>query len=207
MRIEIGGLQRRLKTTTIYVTHDQVEAMTLGDRIVVLADGRIQQVGRPIDLYRAPANRFVAGFIGTPPMNFVGGTLIEKDGQRRFGTTGVRVNLPGDNNALPRREEPLTLGIRPEDLRVQPAGDSSSKTTGSAQSLVGRVVLVERLGGTSHVHFDVEEGAARMMASVTNDWLPDVGDSISVTIPVDQVHLFAADGTAIRLSAGSLPRA
>ncbi len=85
MRIEIGSLQRRLKTTTIYVTHDQVEAMTLGDRIVVLANGKIQQVGRPIELYRSPVNRFVAGFIGTPPMNFIDGS-VQGDG----GRDGVR---------------------------------------------------------------------------------------------------------------------
>ena len=96
MRIEIGSLQRRLKTTTIYVTHDQVEAMTLGDRIVVLANGRIQQVGRPIELYRRPVNRFVAGFIGSPPMNFVAGHAQAEDGRLAFVADGVRVALPAD---------------------------------------------------------------------------------------------------------------
>ena len=96
MRIEIGSLQRRLKTTTIYVTHDQVEAMTLGDRIVVLANGRIQQVGRPIELYRSPVNRFVAGFIGTPPMNFVAGQTQAEDGRLAFVADGVRVTLGAD---------------------------------------------------------------------------------------------------------------
>src|SRR5688572_22521391 len=90
MRIEIGTLQRRLGTTALYVTHDQVEAMTLGDRIVVLADRRVQQVGRPIDVYRAPVNRFVAGFIGTPPMNFVDGHLAVDDGSTFFLTDGAR---------------------------------------------------------------------------------------------------------------------
>ena len=99
MRIEIGGLQRRLKTTTIYVTHDQVEAMTLGDRIVVLADGRIQQIGRPIDLYRAPVNRFVAGFIGTPPMNFVEGSLREENGQVSLIAEGISIRLPREKIA------------------------------------------------------------------------------------------------------------
>ena len=199
MRIEIGGLQRRLKTPTIYVTHDQVEAMTLGDRIVVLADGRIQQVGRPIDLYRAPVNRFVAGFIGTPTMNFVDGTLLDDDGQRFFGATGVRIKLPPEKTTNQKRGQPLTLGIRPEDLRVESANDSSGKGLQSADSLVGRVVLVERLGGTSHVHFDVDGGtpANRMMASVSNDRLPAVGDLITVRAPAEQVHLFAADGAAI----------
>ncbi|MDB4899162.1 MAG: transporter related protein, partial [Gemmatimonadetes bacterium] len=94
MRMEIGTLQRRLKTTTIYVTHDQVEAMTLGDRIVVLANGRIQQVGRPIELYRAPVNRFVAGFIGTPPMNFIEGRVEHGAGAARFVAEEVTVALP-----------------------------------------------------------------------------------------------------------------
>src|SRR6267142_1257395 len=93
MRIEIGGLQRRLNTTTIYVTHDQVEAMTLGDRIVVLSAGRIQQVGKPIELYRNPVNRFVAGFIGTPPMNFLEGALREDNGAVFFIADGMGINV------------------------------------------------------------------------------------------------------------------
>ncbi len=188
MRIEIGGLQRRLKTTTIYVTHDQVEAMTLGDRIVVLADGRIQQIGRPIDLYRAPVNRFVAGFIGTPPMNFVEGTLREENGEVSFIATGVTIKLRRDNTGTAKPADPLTLGIRPEDLRIDPSSD--------ADALPGSVVLVERLGGTSHVHFDVE-GGSRLMASVSNDQLPDVGDTIRVRVPPERVHLFGSDGKTI----------
>ena len=114
MRIEIGSLQRRLKTTTIYVTHDQVEAMTLGDRIVVLANGRIQQVGRPIELYRRPVNRFVAGFIGSPPMNFVDGACAggrwTVGVRRRWrprgtarGTHGGGEYLRGDHPGYPSR--------------------------------------------------------------------------------------------------------
>jgi ABC-type sugar transport system ATPase subunit len=165
MRIEIGALQRRLRTTTVYVTHDQVEAMTLGDRIVVLAHGVIQQVGRPIDLYRTPANRFVAGFIGTPPMNFV---------PARFAAESLGVSPDGGAD---------TLGIRPEDVRVAPGA-------------TGRVVLVERLGGTSHVHVDV--GPHRLVAAVTGDALPDVGDSVAVELSADRVHLFDTRGLAIR---------
>src|SRR4029077_3311287 len=114
MRIEIGGLQRRLKTTTVYVTHDQVEAMTLGDRIVVLADGRIQQIGRPIDLYQNPVNRFVAGFIGTPAMNFLDGTLASEGGRLYFSTEAARLNRQSGTAAV-ASTEPVTLGIRPED--------------------------------------------------------------------------------------------
>jgi multiple sugar transport system ATP-binding protein len=201
MRIEIGGLQRRLKTTTIYVTHDQVEAMTLGDRIVVLADGRIQQIGRPIELYRAPLNHFVAGFIGTPPMNFVAGSLRESNGQMIFIAEGISLNVPRDKTALAKAAEPLTLGIRPEDLRVDSSGGASAESGPPGEVLTGRVLLVERLGGTSHVHFDVEAGGNRMMASVSNDRLPAVGETITVRVPPERVHLFGADGKAISNSA------
>jgi ABC-type sugar transport system ATPase subunit len=184
MRIEIGALQRRLNTTTIYVTHDQVEAMTLGDRIVVLAGGRIQQVGKPIDLYRAPANRFVAGFIGTPPMNFIEGVI---EGEA-FLADGVRVGLKVDSLMAPAHT-PLTLGIRPEDLEVV-VGNAPERNTSS--QLAGRVVLVERLGGTSHIHFDV--GANRLLASVSGEQLPAVGDTLAIRIPAARTHLFGADG-------------
>jgi len=196
MRIEIGGLQRRLKTTTIYVTHDQVEAMTLGDRIVVLADGRIQQIGRPIDLYRAPVNRFVAGFIGTPPMNFVDGRLRQENGQVLFSAGGISITLPREKAATAKAAESLTLGIRPEDLLLNAAGAASEAGAPTSEAFSGRVVLVERLGGTSHVHFDVE-GGNRMMASVMNDRLPDVGETISVRVAPERVHLFGVDGTTI----------
>ncbi|MEP6904930.1 MAG: sn-glycerol-3-phosphate ABC transporter ATP-binding protein UgpC [Gemmatimonadales bacterium] len=188
MRIEIGGLQRRLKTTAIYVTHDQVEAMTLGDRIVVLADGRIQQVGRPIELYSAPVNRFVAGFIGTPAMNFVTGMREEANGEAAFIAEGMSVKLPGKTISASVPGESMTMGIRPEDLIIERGAQNDD-------NLVGRVVLVERLGGTSHIHFDV--GPNRMMASVSNESLPEVGGNISVNVPAGLVHLFARDGKTL----------
>ena len=192
MRIEIGALQRRLKTTTVYVTHDQVEAMTLGDRIVVLADGRIQQVGRPIELYRAPVNRFVAGFIGTPPMNFVDGRIDTRDGGApRFIALPIELSLPNDRLAASAAPGPATLGIRPEDLVVLPRGAGAD-----GEHLAGRVVLVEMLGGTSHVHFDA--GAHRLLATVAGDQLPAVGDDIIVRARTERAHLFGADGRALR---------
>ncbi|HYN82544.1 MAG TPA: sn-glycerol-3-phosphate ABC transporter ATP-binding protein UgpC [Gemmatimonadaceae bacterium] len=190
MRIEIGGLQRRLKTTTVYVTHDQVEAMTLGDRIVVLANGRMQQVGTPIELYRAPINRFVAGFIGTPPMNFIDGRLEHDDGAPVFVAEGIRVKLSPDVLKEESASDSVTLGIRPEHLEAD-----SSEAQSVENPVPGRVVLVERLGGTSHVHFDV--GPHRLLASVSNDLLPDVGELITVHVPPGRVHLFAADGRAL----------
>jgi len=191
MRIEIGGLQRRLNTTTVYVTHDQVEAMTLGDRIVVLADGRIQQIGRPIELYLSPVNRFVAGFIGTPAMNFIQGRIEQSNGAATFVTDGAQVKI--DERALASSaSDPITLGIRPEDLNVE-FGSNGSKHSDDA--ILGKIVLVERLGGTSHIHFEV--GPNRLMASVVSESLPSVGENLTVRIPPARAHLFAADGKAL----------
>ncbi|MEP6989374.1 MAG: sn-glycerol-3-phosphate ABC transporter ATP-binding protein UgpC [bacterium] len=193
MRIEIGSLQRRLRTTTIYVTHDQVEAMTLGDRIVVLSEGRIQQVGAPIDLYRAPANRFVAGFIGSPPMNFIGGRL-EGDGDGgRFVADGVSLGLPRALAAATPATSPVALGIRPEDLRLEAPTDAGGDAAGGR--LAGRVVLVERLGGSSHVHVDV--GTHRLLVAVTDERVPSVGQTVDLMVPAPKIHLFAADGRVV----------
>ena len=154
--------------------------MTLGDRIVVLADGRIQQVGAPIDLYRRPVNRFVAGFIGSPPMNFIDGRVDDS----LFVADGVRVLLSDD----PRRDGPVTLGVRPEDLSLASSAEGRARLT-------GRVVLIERLGATSHVH--VEVGANRLLASVSEERLPVVGESVDMFVAPARVHLFAADGRAL----------
>ena len=170
--------------------------MTLGDRIVVLADGRIQQIGRPIELYRAPINRFVAGFIGTPPMNFVDGRLREESGQLFFKVGGISVRVPREKVETLKTADSLTLGIRPEDLILNAAGAASDGRGPIGDAFTGRVVLVERLGATSHVHFDVE-GGGRMMASLVNDRLPEVGEAISVRVSPERVHLFGSDGTTL----------
>jgi multiple sugar transport system ATP-binding protein len=186
MRIEIGGLQRRLKTTTVYVTHDQVEAMTLGDRIVVLADGLIQQVGKPIELYRAPVNRFVAGFVGTPPMNFVDGHITGENGSAQFNGNGVSFKMLSARMPSTTPVGSVTLGIRPEDIEVDVLESQPDSTNNG--SVEGRVVLVERLGGTTHIHFDA--GETRMLAAVTNERLPEVGDAINVRMNSERAHLF-----------------
>ncbi|HJR61611.1 MAG TPA: sn-glycerol-3-phosphate ABC transporter ATP-binding protein UgpC [Vicinamibacterales bacterium] len=193
MRIEIGSLQRRLKTTTIYVTHDQVEAMTLGDRIVVLANGRIQQVGRPIELYRNPVSRFVAGFIGTPPMNFMDGRVRTGNGVAVFIGEGVQVELPADRWPGATVSEATALGIRPEDLAL--VSSKVERADAAGRSLSGRVLLVERLGGTSHIH--VEAGLHRLMAAVSIEQLPQVGDLVALHVPGPRVHLFDRDGRSV----------
>jgi ABC-type sugar transport system ATPase subunit len=136
-------------------------------------------------------------------MNFVEGALREERGQMFFSAAGMSIMVPREKTATANGAESLTLGIRPEDLRLDAAGAPSAAGGAPGEPFSGRVVLVERLGGTSHVHFDVE-GGSRMMASVLNDRLPDVGETISVRVPPERVHLFAADGSSISNSA-SLP--
>ena len=194
MRIEIGTLQRRLTTTTVYVTHDQVEATTLGDRIVVLAQGRIQQVGPPMELYRSPVNRFVAGFIGTPAMNFMEGRIESEGSAPIFSAEGVRVRMPAARVTSPQSR--VALGVRPEDVLLDRTVDSAATATDGA--MLGRVVLVERLGGTSHVHLDA--GASRLVASVSGDELPEVDDEVAVRLREDRLHLF--DERGLNLSLG-----
>src|SRR5215831_14259513 len=118
MRVELKKLHTRLSTTAIYVTHDQVEAMTLGDRVVVMRDGVVQQVGEPLELYNAPVNRFVAGFLGSPAMNFVGVRLAGENGGLWAETQGLRLGVPAPLQArlAPYAGKSTTLGVRPEDL-------------------------------------------------------------------------------------------
>src|SRR5882757_4775522 len=128
MRVELKKLHERLGTTAIYVTHDQVEAMTLGDRVVVMKVGLVQQVGDPMELYNQPANKFVAGFIGSPAMNFVNVTLTESNGSLRAETSGLSVKLPDETAQRLRGhvDREVTLGVRPEDLTVASAADGDS---------------------------------------------------------------------------------
>ena len=160
MRGEIARLQRRLGTTTLYVTHDQVEAMTLADRLVILEGGRVQQIGAPLEVYQRPANRFVAGFIGTPPMNFVEGPLASVAGA-------------------------ATLGFRPEDVVLVPAG--------SAGSMAAEVVLVELLGAHAHLH--LEAGAQRLIAVVPGSEAPAPGTPVHVSLDPARAHRFDASGS------------
>src|SRR5579863_9273026 len=133
MRVELKKLHERLGTTAIYVTHDQVEAMTLGDRVVVMRDGWVQQVGDPLELYNEPANRFVAGFIGSPAMNFAAVTVSDGNGALWAANDGLRIKVPAALGERVRRYvgQPLTLGIRPEDLRIANGGDPAELSFGA----------------------------------------------------------------------------
>ncbi len=166
-RAEIKKLHLRLQTTTIYVTHDQEEAMTLGDRIVVMKEGLIPLCAAPLEVYDRPANRFVAGFVGTPPMNFLGGRVLEGRG---FEGCGQRVRLPGRFGKAVGRE--VVLGVRPESLSLRGEG----KFAGEENWLMGRVGVVEPLGEKVDVYLTLggreggekEEGGVGWFAGRTH---------------------------------------
>jgi ABC-type sugar transport system ATPase subunit len=197
MRHEIARMQRRVGTTTLYVTHDQVEAMTLADRLVVLEGGRIQQVGRPVDVYQAPANRFVAGFIGTPPMNFLEGRLERDADGLAFVSEALRIPLPAERRPDPEdcSGEAVTLGVRPEDLALA--------DTPEPGTISGHLVLAEVLGATTHLHVDVD--GRRLIAAVPSGSLRGESETLRLSIERRRLHFFSADGTSL-LPNGHEPR-
>jgi multiple sugar transport system ATP-binding protein len=184
MRVELKRLHDRLETTAIYVTHDQVEAMTLGDRVVVMKDGWIQQVGEPLELYGKPTNRFVAGFIGSPAMNFVDVGIQGSDGSLTAQGTGIRLAIPSANAARlgPYKGQRVTLGIRPEDLHIAAGGDQP-------QYVFDAVVdVVEPLG--SEILLDVKAGPNSLVARVEPTVRLKVHDGVRLAVNPDRLHFF-----------------
>jgi multiple sugar transport system ATP-binding protein len=179
-RKEISRLHRQLNATMIYVTHDQVEAMTMGDRIVVMNAGRIQQIGTPIDLYDRPANRFVAGFIGSPAMNMIEGTV--RDGAFVSSTGDVRIHL----NGTTRVRGDVVLGVRPEDLH-NANGPYVPKTT--AEVLM-RVDVVEPMGNEIYVY--ATAGSHELVARLVPQQVPKPDESMTVAVDVSKLHFFNA---------------
>jgi len=192
IRAEIAALQRRIGTTMIYVTHDQVEAMTLGDRVAVLRDGALQQVGTPARLYEGPANVFVAGFIGSPGMNVMAGTLREGEGRTLVAQVGrqeLRLEDP-PGKAASCVGVPLLLGIRPEDLGTAGAHPASSR-------LRVTVEAVESLGHERPVHVRVPESPIRLVARLGRTDPATPGQSLELGVNLARVRLFREDGEAI----------
>jgi multiple sugar transport system ATP-binding protein len=179
MRREIARLHQQLGTTMIYVTHDQVEAMTLGDRIAVLNRGAMQQVDSPTQLYQRPGNSFVAGFIGTPPMNLLPGVLTGSSVQ--VSGTEWNVRLPG-GAARANNSVPVVLGIRPEDLH-----QGEQRTDGPQNLVTARVELVELLGGEVLVH--LSRGPVELTARLPAPYRGDGGE-LQLMLPADRLHLF-----------------
>jgi multiple sugar transport system ATP-binding protein len=172
MRLEIARLHQRLGTTTVYVTHDQVEAMTLADRIVVMNGGRIQQVGSPMDLYDRPANRFVAGFIGSPTMNILDGTPVP--GGLRLGNGAVWPAPPGT----------AALGIRPENLSVAPS---------AVPGLQAELLVVERLGSDTNLLCDAA-GIGPILARIHGNVDLAAGARVELSPDLSRVHAFDTEG-------------
>ncbi|SFR43852.1 carbohydrate ABC transporter ATP-binding protein, CUT1 family [Yoonia tamlensis] len=172
MRVEIARLHKEIGATMIYVTHDQVEAMTLADKIVVLRAGRIEQVGAPLDLYRDPDNKFVAGFIGSPAMNFLDGV-----------STGEAVTLNDLAGAfalpvtIPSAGTEISVGIRPEHIAIDPDGDTHT------------VELTEALGGVSYVHLKSNSGA-KIIVEERGDDRSRAGIRVGITLPLERAMLF-----------------
>jgi len=184
MRVELKKLHERLGTTAIYVTHDQVEAMTLGDRVVVMRDGWVQQVGDPLELYNQPANRFVAGFIGSPAMNFADVRIAGENGALWAESEGIRIKVP--EPLAPRlrsyADKEITLGVRPEDMRI--ATDTDSKDL----SVEVAVEVIERLG--SEILLDVAVGRGMMVASVEPTVGAKVHERLRLALNPDRLHFF-----------------
>lgn len=193
MRMEIGRLHRRLMNTVVYVTHDQVEAMTLADRIVVLEAGRVRQIGKPMELYERPADRFVAGFIGTPKMGFFNatpqtdsnGTCTVTIPNGRGGTTQIDFAHP----RLFGEHQELVIGLRPEHCWLADPNNAL---------LHGEVLELERLGAETFAFLDVE-GAEDSVAVRVRDHTASVrpGEHVGLSFDINQMHVFAADGAAL----------
>ena len=186
MRVELKKIHDRVGTTAVYVTHDQVEAMTLGDRVVVMKDGVVQQVGEPLELYNSPTNRFVAGFIGSPAMNFAPVTVTGADGAFWVVNDGIRIKVPQEIAHRLKRHggERVTLGIRPEDLRV------AAKTEPADLALDAEVEVVEKLG--SQILLDVRVGSGTMVAAVEPTTRAQVHDRLRLALNPSRIHFFDA---------------
>jgi multiple sugar transport system ATP-binding protein len=185
MRVEIGNLHQRLGNTMIYVTHDQVEAMTMADRIAVLKDGRLEQFGRPLDLYNNPANLFVAGFIGSPRMNFLSGKIAKFTAKSvtvaldAGGTIVVPCNTSGAAAGLP-----VKLGVRPEHINVLEKGKSDAKLA---------VTITEQLGGESYLHGALPSGE-NLSVRLTGQTKVSRGDTVGLMLAEPPLRrLFNAD--------------
>src|SRR5687767_7224420 len=191
MRVELKRLHQRLETTAIYVTHDQVEAMTLGSRVVVMKDGWVQQVGEPMEVYAKPQNKFVAGFIGSPSMNFIPVTLTDGNGALYAEAAGMRIKVPdaSTQSLMPYKGQSLTLGVRPEDLRVGASSDSADLSFETV------VEVVEPLG--SEILLDTRAAGQQIVARVEPTVRTQPHEKIRLTFVPDRIHFFDAKTEAV----------
>ncbi|MDB5529896.1 MAG: carbohydrate transporter ATP-binding protein family [Devosia sp.] len=184
MRSELKKLHSELGQTFVYVTHDQAEAMTMADRIAVMANGQVQQLGTPEDIYFRPATRFVAEFMGTPSMNMLEGTLLNNDSGAQFSLTGtVHTISLGISLATERHQQSATLGIRPESIALVAPEEGM---------LRGRIDLVEPLHPDIFISVDI--GGQMLLVRTNTSAKPVVGDEVGLRLETGSLHLFDADG-------------
>ena len=186
MRIELTKLHRELNATMIYVTHDQVEAMTMADKIVVLREGYVEQVGAPLDLYHKPANIFVAGFIGSPAMNFMDGTIsgISDKSVELELNSNLKIQIPCQPGNDAATGSPVSAGVRPEHLEL---------TSEKEAKLRGEVFAVERLGGETYLYVNTESNK-ELTVHAAGDKVVSVGDSVAIGFFPDACHVFDGQG-------------
>ena len=189
MRTEISKLHTRLEATMVYVTHDQVEAMTMGDRIVVMKDGRIHQIDKPLSLYNDPVNQFVAGFIGSPSMNFVSGRLVANGGGLIFDEGNIQVQLPASYSDPLRDhlDREVVFGIRPENIHDP---DTIGRDVETAE-IEARVEVVEPTG--NEVLLYLTTGKSSFVARIDPQHMPVVGQDVKLAVEVDKIHFFDCD--------------
>ncbi len=193
MRAELSKLHDRLKTTIIYVTHDQTEAMTMGDRIVVLKDGIIQQVDTPLNLYNKPVNVFVAGFIGSPAMNFLDAEIVKEGENYLVDCKSFKIQMPAEKvNNYPKVKDYVTkkvlFGIRPEDIYDAAVTDFEAT---ERNSLIAPVEVVEPMGSEIFLYLTVNEHS--VIARVDANSKAKVGDTIKIAVKTSKIHIFDAE--------------
>jgi multiple sugar transport system ATP-binding protein len=181
MRAEIAKLQQRLQATTIYVTHDQVEAMTMGQRVAVLRDGELEQVGTPMELYNRPATVFVAGFIGTPPMNLIAASVC--DSGARLAASSFSLPVPPELRTVTHLGQRVVVGVRPENFAARKRDQA-----GATAAVVAEVELAERLGSEVIVHARVGDEMIVARLGPENDTAP--GEKLDLVIELGALHLF-----------------
>lgn len=193
MRTDLLRLHKQQKATSIYVTHDQVEAMTMADRIAIINKGVIQQVDSPLAVYNNPVNLFVAGFIGSPTMNFISGSINKIDGKIHFSTDRNLIELPESMsfNDQDLHSKKITLGIRPEDIAIESSSNLSYIKTSSSFS----IDLIEHMGDVSLIHFSPEKDINWTVKTPPHSHLK-IGDEVPLYINTEKIHLFDKESGA-----------
>lgn len=193
MRTEISKLHKRLEATIIYVTHDQTEAMTMGDRIALMKDGIVQQIDTPLNLYKHPKNKFTAGFIGSPPMNFLSGRILNENGLVfKSIDNSLRIKLPESYKDLFRNhiDRDITIGIRPEDILLEQGNESD------VYELSTQIEVAEQMGNETYLYFNL--AGSQIIGRVKAIEKPVPGTALPLYLNLNRLHFFSQEGLAIR---------